>query len=42
MLLRDVESPDENYRPPKEFLLGVGQPFEPERWEYWTLLMATY
>ena len=33
-ILTRIELPSENWIPPKEFLLGLGQPWEPDPWEY--------
>ena len=34
ILTRIGKLPSENWVPPKEFLLGLGQPWEPDPWEY--------
>ena len=34
ILARIGKLPSKNWVPPKEFLLGLGQPWEPDPWEY--------
>ena len=34
ILSRIGKLPSKNWVPPKEFLLGLGQPWEPDPWEY--------
>ena len=33
-ILAHCQFPSDNWIPPKEFLLGLGQPWEPDPWEY--------